>query len=55
MMVKSSHQNEWTIQTRVRMRSKRARMTRTRNAIVKPKIAGPQLPSSTVAMIWAAL
>ena len=55
MMVKSSHQNEWTIQTRVTMRRKSARSTKTRNAIVRPKIAGPQLPSSTVAMIGVTL
>ena len=53
--MKSSHQKEWTIHTRVTMRRQRNKMTRARKDMVSPLIAGPQLPSSTVSILYAVL
>lgn len=45
MIVASSHQNPWTIHTRVTIRRKRKSITSTRKAMVKRSMEGPQLPS----------
>ena len=46
IMAASSYQNWCTIHTRVMIRRKRKMRTTTRKAMVRARIAGPQLPSS---------
>ena len=54
MIVKSSHQNDFTIQIRVIIRSRRNKMTRARKKAVRATMGTPQLPSS-LAMIGSVL